>query len=369
MVPAPSGRNWPVSRLALLVVIEAAIISSHQLTPLMLLTALIALSLPRANRRITLPPLAAALVLQAIWLTTVARPYISANLGSFGKALLSPDGNAVSGLAGLGAAAGGQVAVDWIDRCLSAAVVLMALACFLRRPWTRRSGLPLVALSPLPLLAANSYGGEMIFRVYLFSLPATAFLAGALVLRPVHRPRLRLLVLCGLLPALLLGLFFGYYSKEEMNYFTPAEVTAAQYVNAVAPPGSAIVAVTGNVPGYYTYYDRHELVLLSQASAATQSLLVDDPVAGLQQALNGATPGAPVYLLLNRGQQAECYLTGVLPANIQSRLESALAGYPGVSVIYRNPDATVYRFAPSAFLSARVGRPATGVRPARGVQR
>ena len=349
--------GWPPARLALLLVIEAAIISSHQLTPLMLLTALIALSLPRANRRTTLPPLVAALVMQAIWLTTVARPYISANLGSFGAALLSPDGNAVSGLVGLGAAAPGQVAVDWIDRSLSATVLLLAVACFFRRPWVRRSGIPLVALSPVPLLAANSYGGEMIFRVYLFALPAMAFLVAALVLRPGCRPALRMLGVSGLLLVLLGGLFFAYDSKEKMNYFTPDEVAAARYVTTAAPPGSVIVALTGNVPGLYARYDQDQLLLLSQAPAATQSLLVDDPVAGLQQALAGSPPGAPVYLVLTRGQAAECYLTGVLPADTQASLQAALGGYPGFVPVYRNADAAVYRFNESAFLSAKVTAP------------
>jgi len=349
--------DWPIAQLLLVLVIEAAIISSHQLTPLMLLTALIALSLPRANRRITLPLLLAALVMQLVWLTTVARPYISANLGSFGKALLTPDGNAVSGLAGLGAAAPGQVVVDWIDRSLSATVLLLAVACFVRRPWVRRSGIPLVALSPVPLLAANSYGGEMIFRVYLFALPAMAFLVAVLVLRPGCRPRLRMAVVSVLLLALLGGLFFAYDSKEQMNYFTRNEVAAARYVTTNAPPGSVIVTLTGNVPGLYARYDRNQLVLLSQSSVATQSLLIEDPVAGLQQALAGTTPGASVYLLLTRGQAAECYLTGVLPADTESNLESALRGYP-VSVVYRNADATVYRFDANAFLTARVSAPA-----------
>ena len=34
-------------------------------------------------------------------------------------------------------------------------------------------------LSPLPLIVANSYGGEMVFRVYLFALPFVAFFAAA----------------------------------------------------------------------------------------------------------------------------------------------------------------------------------------------
>ena len=356
------SRGWPPARLALVLVIEAAIVSSHQLTPLMLVTALIALSLPRANRRTTLPPLAALVVLQVVWLATVARPYISANLGSFGKALLSPDGNAVSGLAGLGASAPGQVAVAWIDRSLSAAVVLLAVVCFVRRRWVRRTGLPLIALSPLPLLAANGYGGEMIFRVYLFSLPATAFLIGALVLAPDRRqqprsrqgqgqgqgprPWLRPLGVYALMLVLLGGLFFAYDSKEEMNYFTPDEVAAARYVTATAPPGSTVVAVTGSVPGFYQNYDQHVLVQLTQEDAQLVSVLEADPLLGLKEAVGQTPPGVPAYLILSRAQAAECYLTGDLPADTQSRLQAAVQSAPGFTAVYRNADAVVYRFVP-----------------------
>jgi hypothetical protein len=340
------GAGWPPSRLALVLVIEAAIVSSHQLTPLMLVTALAALSLPRANRRITLPALGVLVVLQLVWTTTVARPYISANLGSFGRALLSPDGNAVSGLAGLGAAAPGQVAVAWIDRSLSAAVVLLAVVCFLRRRWVRRTGLPLVALSPLPLLAANGYGGEMIFRVYLFALPATAFLIAALVLPSGPRPWLRRCGGYALMLALLGGLFFGYDSKEKMNYFTPDEVAAARYVTSTAPPGSTLVAVTGSVPGFYARYDEDTLVQLTQESAQLIAVLKADPLLGLREAVGRTPPGVPAYLILSRAQAAETYLTGDLPADTQSRLEAAVDAAPGFTVVYRNPDAVVYRFVP-----------------------
>ena len=339
-------RGWTAARLAPLLLIEAVIISSHQLTPLMLITALAALSLPRANRRVTLPLLGGALAMELLWGLTVARPYIAGNLKNFSAALLSPDTNAVSGFAGLSSAAPGQVVVDWADRALSAAVLLLALLSFLRRRWVRRTGLPLVALSPIPLLAANSYGGEMLFRVYLFALPATAFLAAALVLRPRPRPDLRLLGALGLLLALLCGLFLGYDSKEEMNRFTTGEVDAARYVTGTAPVGAVLVALTDNVPGIYEHYEDHPLVQLGQQGREAVALLVHDPLAGLRQALSATPPGTPAYLVLTRAQAAECYLTGILPADTMARLEAAVAGRPGFTTVYRNPDAVVYRFVP-----------------------
>ena len=342
------GRGWTPVRLLFVLVLEAVIMSSHQLTPLMLVVALLALSLPRANRRITVPPLLGAVAMMLLWDGTVARPYITANLHSFGQALLTPDGNAVSGIAGLGAASPGQVLVAWIDRGLTATVLVLALLCFVRRPWIRRTGIPLVAVSPLPLLAANSYGGEMVFRVYLFALPATAFMIAALLLRPGSRPRLRAVGAFLVVLALLGGLFFGYYGKELMNHFTPGEVAAAQYVSETAPPGSTVVAVTANVPGFYTNYDEHTLIQLSQESSDVTSLLVRDPLAGLDLAVGRTPPGAPAYLIVSRGQTAECYLTGVLPTDTTARLQAVVDRTPGFSVVYRNADAVVYRFVPVA---------------------
>ncbi|MGW9036846.1 glycosyltransferase, partial [Streptomyces sp. NPDC055721] len=181
--PDPRRRDgWPPGLLAGVVVIVAAIVVSHPLTPLLLISALLLLSLPRRNRRVTLPVLAASVVLTALWDTTVARAYLSDNITTLVKSTLQPDRNVTAGLAALGDAAPGQILLSWVDRGLSAAVILLAVACLLVRPWTRRTGLPLLAVAPLPLLALNAYGGEMLFRAYLFALPAAAFLVAALLL-------------------------------------------------------------------------------------------------------------------------------------------------------------------------------------------
>ena len=346
----PPGRlppgGWMPVRFGLVLVVEAAIIASHQLTPIMLICALAALSVPRRNRRTVVPVLVSAVAMTTLWDATVAHRYLSANLPNFVRALTTPDGNISSGLAGLGAAAPGQVVVAWVDRGLSAGVFVLALAALWRRPWIRHCGLPLAAFAPLPLLAANSYGGEMIFRVYLFALPSLAFLIAALVLQPGRRPGLRAVSASLVALSLLGGLYFGYYSKEDMNYFTPHEVTAAKVMIELAPPGSLVVALTGNVPGGAADFDQHDRVQLDQGPEGTKELLVRDPLAGLEKSLAYAAPGTPAYLILNRAQAAECLLTGVMPADTVDRLGSAMDGSAMFSVVYRNDDAVVYRFVP-----------------------
>ncbi len=341
-----TGGGWSPARFVFVLLIEAVIVSSHQLTPVMLVCTLAALSVPRRNRRVVLPALSGAVGLMVLWDATVARPYIAANLHDFVRALTTPDGNVTSGLAGLGAAAPGQVMVAWVDRGLSAAVFTLAALAFVRRPWVRRTGIPLAALAPLPLLAANSYGGEMVFRVYLFALPATAFLIAVLLLQPGPRPRLRAFVVLTVLLAMLGGLVFGYLSKESMNYFSKDEVAAGELMINSAPPHAVIVTLTGDVPASALDYEDHDRIQLDQESLAIRTLVVHSPMEGLRAAVAGTGHGVPVYLILSRAQAAECYLTGVFPAQTQGRLEAAADKQQQFTVLYRTADAVVYRFFP-----------------------
>lgn len=343
--PAEDRRGaWPPGLLILVLVIVAAIVSSHPLTPLMLLSALVVLSLPRRNRPVVLPVLAGALVLTLVWDATVARPYISANLGGILDALIQPDVNIISGLATLGSAAPGQALVSWVDRGLSGAVCLLAAISFVLRPWTRRTGVPLLVLSPLPVLAANAYEGEMLFRAYLFALPAAALLIAALLLRAGKRPLLRMLAVYLMLLGMLGGFVFGYYGKEAVHHFTLQEVAAARFVTESALPGSPIVSLTADVPGLDMYYDQHPRVVLARQDVEDKQRLVRNPLNTLKGFVETAAATEPVYIILSRAQATETYLTGALPADTMKRLETALAGAKEFTPVYRNRDAVVYRY-------------------------
>ncbi|MEU4064275.1 glycosyltransferase [Streptomyces wedmorensis] len=348
-LPRPDPRRrggWPPALLAAVVVLVAAVVVSHPLTPLMLISALVVLSLPRRNRSVTLPLLAATVVLTAIWDATVARSYISVHIDNLTQSLVQPDRNVTAGLAPLGDAATGQVLLSWIDRGLSATVVVLAVAGFVVRRWTRRTGLPLLAVAPIPLLAVNAYGGEMLFRAYLFALPAAAFLVAALLLPSDARryaPR-TLVVYPVVFLALLGGLVFGYYGKEAVNHFTPGEVAAARYVTEHAPPDSTIIMLTSDVPGIDMDYDLHPRIELAYQDPEDTRRLVDDPVAGVTTFAYGATEERPAYLVLSRAQDMNGYLTGSLPADTSERLRSALPNAPGFTRVYADEDAVVYRY-------------------------
>ncbi|GAA4872680.1 glycosyltransferase [Kitasatospora terrestris] len=336
-------------------VLEAVIASSHQLTPVMLVAALLGLAIPRRNRRTVLPALAGALVLTVLWDLTVARPYLAANIHSLVDALLSPDGNLVSGFVGLGAAAPGQVLVAWIDRGLSAAVFGLALLCVIRRPWVRHTAVPILAVAPLPLVVANPYGGEMVFRAYLVALPSTAFLIAALLLPAGPHPKWRAAVAVTVSAALLGGLFFGYYSKEAMNYFTTQEAEAVRRAVATAPPGALVVTLSGTLPGAAQDYDLHPRNELFRGTPDQVRELSHDPLSGIFDSLQNTPPGVPAYLILTRGQAAETYLTGLLPADTIGRMQQAADLSRRFTVVYRNDDAVVYRFVPNPVPAGSTG--------------
>ncbi|MFJ9951508.1 glycosyltransferase [Kitasatospora sp. NPDC091207] len=377
----PPRGGWRPLPFVLVLVLTAAIACSHQLTPLMLISTLLMLALPRRNRRVVLPALVGAVGITFAWDATVARPYLAKNIGNLVAALASPDNNALPGLQRLAQPAPGQVFASWVDRGLTGVVLVLAVTAVVRHRWVRRTSLPLLLIAPVPLLLANSYGGEMVFRAYLFALPAAALLA-ATVLIPASRapdppgvaaaseasaataapapargprralPGLRWGLTAVALLGLLGGLVFGYYSKEVMNEFSPGEVAALRYVAHTAPSGSRIVSVTADLPGSEERYDQLSRTALSLGTPQDRRELVADPATAVEAALGDPAVPGPSYLVLTKAQAAECKLTGILPADTVDRVRDAASTSSTLRVVFTDGDATVYRHsAPVAVVS------------------
>ncbi|MFE9650474.1 glycosyltransferase [Streptomyces sp. NPDC006365] len=344
--PGPGERSWPPGRLIAVFAMVAVIASSHQLTPVMLITVLAALSVPRRNRRVTVPVLVGTVAITVAWDSTVARPYLAENITGMLRELINPEANVTSGLYRVGTAAPAQVFIAWVDRTQTGVVLLLAAIAFVCVRWTRRTGLALLAFSPFLLLAANAYGGEMIFRAYLFALPAAAFLVATLIFGRGKRLRLRTLAVYPLLLVMLGSLVFAYYGKEAMNQFTSQEVAACRYAVATAPPGSQFVSLGGAVPGLDMHYDQHYRTqrINLQGSFKDQRQARDLRSALLEVVESNAT--APTFVILNKASLADNYLNGLFPAETISRLRAVLPKMPRFTLVYRNDDAVVYRYDP-----------------------
>jgi hypothetical protein len=202
------------------------------------------------------------------------------------------------------------------------------------------------------MLASNSYSGEMLFRVYFFSLPFMAFFAASLLYPgPALGTTRRTVTLTALLSgALLAGLCFAYYGKERMYYFTQNEVAASQYLYNTAPHGSLFLDVTWSYPWafhnyeYYTYQS-----LLGNISAGTTSIsktqqlrLLRHPVEVISQMMEEGRYSA-AYLIITRSQNADVEESGLMPAGSLDKIERTLMQSGHFKVIVANHHATVFK--------------------------
>ncbi len=342
------GRGGLIAWLALLTVPILTIDSSHQLTPIMLTSAAAALAVPKRGRRAALCVCTLAAAAMTAWDFSVAGPFMRQNLTSLLTAFGQLDANAGSGVVGLGTASSGQIAVSYVDRALSVTVWALALWAVARRTRLRRTRPLLLMLAPLPAIVANDYGGEMLYRVYFFSLPGAAVLAAVALLPRLRRERLAALLLPLALGGLVVGLLFSYYGKEQMNYFSPQEIEAADYLADTAPAGSLIIAELPDYPDAYAHYekDTREWLLPEAPSLSLGILNEEDPVAAIHAAARGWTKG-PVYFVLTASQIAEIKMQGLLPTAQVGTLVNGLTRANGFVPVDRNPDAGVYLVRPT----------------------
>ncbi|MBR7828816.1 hypothetical protein KDK95_21080, partial [Actinospica sp. MGRD01-02] len=328
--------------ILLLAPLVAAIDSSHQLTPLMLVLALAVLAVTRYRNPVLLWTLAAAVALTLAWDGTVAAPYIRNNLSSIVGSFGNLDSNATAPLGAAATASNQQQVIAYVDTAAALAVALLAIAAVLIHKNLRRSSAWMLTLAPLPMLAANNYGGEVIFRVYLFALPGAVYLNRRLLLPSSARPwtaRVHALVFPAFLLLLLAAFAVPYYGKESENYFPPGEITAIDYTYSTAPHGSIIVAATGDYPGGNLYYEYYEQISwLDQISGPQRVLVERHPLDALRDELT--VHGSPAYFILTRSQIAEIQTAGLLPQATLDQFENVTTS-PEFTVVYRDADAIV----------------------------
>jgi hypothetical protein len=227
----------------------AAIVVSHQLSPVMATMAAAAIWL--LTRRIPWWVPAGMAALDLAWLVP-AWPYINGrfDLLSFDPFQLPgghyPRSRALAGF-------------DWVTPAsFSLSVILAALAVVglirrLRAGHWDLAGVGLVAAAALIVLGQD-YGGEIVLRVYLFGLPWLAFFAAA-ALQPTRTPwpslraQWRLAGAAAVLTPLLLVAYFG---PELQNRTDADDVAISAWYEEHAPAGSLLLFVMPNVPNRLT---------------------------------------------------------------------------------------------------------------------
>ncbi len=323
-----------------LLVLMVAMTTSHPLTPIVACISLGALLACRVLDRRW--PFVAMLGITVGWLVTGAGTYTLQNLKSILNQVGRLGSNVDSNLASFGNLSPAQHTVANMGRMVVAVIAVLAIAGLVRRlrhGYFDRASIAL-CIAPALLLAAGAYGGEAIFRAYLFALPFAAFLAAGLFFPSVDvRPSWRSTVAIGTVTCVVLtGYLFAYYGKEAWSDFTPGEVRAAEAVFDSAPPHSLLIDGTLEYPTQFRNVDHFTYVTIGTEPPGSVKQVLADPV-GVLSSWMADRRFAQGYLLLTRSQIAEVDATGQLPKGSLERIERLMLASPKIKVLYHDRDA------------------------------
>jgi len=343
--PLASTPKWQGAALiATLLVIFAAVVSSHPLTPFFTIATVGALVVLRQVTPRALPIVMVAMT--GAWILVVAQPFLAGHsymvTGSVGQVNSIVSANLTSRVHG----SQGHVVVIAVRIAMTLAIWGAALVGAIHRFRAGRRDLTLgiLAVAPLAIVPLQVYGGEIALRAYLFSLPAIVFFAASLCIGsapPVAGWRSTGLV-AGASLLLLGGFLVARYGNEQIDYITNNELAGVRHLYEIAPPGSILVS-TGYTPWKLQQVEAYDYRYLP-ADALSHT-----DVEAVLRVMTDARHD-PAYFLFTRSEDAQVDLFYGLPTPGAStgqgrgsldRLVDAMVASGRFSVVYRNADSMI----------------------------
>jgi hypothetical protein len=331
--------------VVVLYIVYAVVVASHQLSPyLIAMTAcgLVALGLVRPLRIV--PVLLSIAVLYLVPRYQIAAHYGLFNFDIFGHATSA---GPVDGTTA-GRVLSAQV-VQFLSLTVWALAALGVVASW-RRPGPIAAP-AVLAFSPFGLLLAQSYGGEAIYRVYLFSIPWCAYLIATLLLRKRWLPRgVGVPGATIVVTATVLASMQGAHGQLLFNRFTPDEVAASTFIYTHAEPGADIVLAAGNFPTRLAAnYDgfsagpNGDHGLLPGDKELLGLALTEADLPKINSFFNKKTPS---YLVFSPAMSKYLHYFGYAPDGLIERLQTTISGSPNWRICYRNQDVSIYKYFP-----------------------
>jgi len=353
---APAGHGWfarwfqPVDEpvpptltafqraalMAIVVLLFGTTVYSHQLTPFALLGATIVLVLLGRMSASGLPILMG--VMLGTWLSYMTVAYLSGHIANLVSRIGNVDTTVAAGLTQRVRGSDLHLLVIVVRLANTAALFALAGLGILHRLLTGRRDLSwaVLAIMPFGLVLLQDYGGEILLRVYLFSLPFVAFLgAHALVQWGQIRERLSRAVPVALVAIVLLGAFLiSRYGNERMDLATADESTGMHELYKIAPLDSTLVAVAGNAFWKFTDYE-----LYHYRDVAPAAIAFDMPTILATMREN---TDRHAFLILSRATHGLLSLQYGFTDPDWDRLERLVAAEPALTLVYTNPDIQIY---------------------------
>lgn len=349
----PPGKTVAI---CLAVLLLAAITVTHALSAVMACIALAVLVLARVCKARWLVVIAAAMT--AAWDLTFASHFAGSQFANTLASVRLPWQTTSSNLANFATLNPDQALVAQITRVLT--VVMLALAVLgALRLWRRHRldrGVVLLAVSPVLLFATGNYDGELLFRIFLFSVPFLSFLAVQAFApsRALVRIPFATVALLGVLALFLVS----YYGDDRANYVPQPEITAARWVDTHSPPHSLVVTANDCDVLWTEYYERFTCIPFGLQPQTGVARILAHPAAVLHTwTTNPRYPGAS-YIFLSTSQRVSAQENGGLPHGAIGAVQRALLASGRFAVVYRNRDAIV--LAPTTVTRAGTRRLAHG---------
>lgn len=248
----------------------------------------------------------------------------------------------------------GVEAVGEITRLFSVTVWLLAAAGMVLCMWTmRRVGVLLIAaLVPFGILVVQSYGGEAIYRVYLYSLPLMAgLIAFALVNSAPLQARKTLpqnVVRTSLLAVVLAtGFLVAHFGREQINLVDPSEVAMEDWIALHVPDPALIAQFADTYPSASTArypdfqisdtYSPYVVTMLGPSETLPDSAQLDE-VADDLLALTAGTP----YVVVGPGMIESVRALNQLPIESTVAAAEFLSSNPRFSFVHRVGDTWLF---------------------------
>ena len=319
--------------------IIVAIIATHQITPLFMLSGLFCLAL---IRRLNFGYFIFALVAELLWLFYIAEPFIAPELADLLAGFGKVSGETLGRLANTAVISDDQRLVSLASRGLSGVLGLAAIAGIIVRFRAGHRDLTAFVLlaSPMPVLFATPYGGEVIFRLYLFATPFLAFFAASLFTPPQGSKGTWRLVALSLALAVMVPAFLLANNGKDAQYrFSPAEVEAADFLYRHSEPGQLLIEGSRSYPSQFRNYENFTYVPLSEELPEIADDLLTAPDRLVVRWLRNTPAGG--YVIITRSQKAVFDSMGLLPPGSLDAIERALIASPDLTIAFTNQDATV----------------------------
>lgn len=332
----------------LLVLLYTASVVSHQLTPFFMLLIVVVLVSLAVCRLRSFPLLLALISLS--YITWGAQDFWQGHLhdllGQVGHLRGSLQQNFETRLS-TGSVPNHQRQVVLGSR-VAMALIIYALAIvgmFRNRCYSMLTPAAL-ALCPFVVLLLQSYGGEALLRIYLFSLPFSVVLASCALgtqdrvqVTRLHWPSIvsTWVVSVSLVTVLLPGFVLARFGNESFEEMRVSDREAVVKLYSIAPRGSTLYSLDSSVPWREVRIDSLTFLVLDRPGA-----WVTGDFKHLLTTL--ARARRPVYLLITEGQLEAISEQEHVPMERMLSFEAHLDTLPMFEVLYANDSLRIYRY-------------------------